>query len=104
MQNHTRKTTSSLLHSQQALLLRKHLLVFVAAQEKATQALRAINEIAMLENENNPLQRPLLGTPSVVGYADLSYTPELIHAEEVDALLTEALRAIEVSAFWASND
>jgi hypothetical protein len=98
MQNHTHKTPSTITRQAQARLLRKHLQVFVKAQAEATQALRAINEIALLENEGNPLPSSLLGSASVVGFANCPATTE----DDLNDTLENARQALDASGHWAS--
>ena len=105
----THTSPSTLTRQAQARILRKHLNAFVKAQAKATEALRAINEIALLENEGNPLTRPLLGTDSVVSFAQsVRVFKESVRVlkddKSVDDILTEARQALDASGYWASND
>jgi len=97
----THTSPSTLTRQAQARILRKHLNAFVKAQAKATEALRAINEIALLENEGNPLTRPLLGTDSVVSFSQSVRV--LKDDKSVDDILTEAQQALDASGYWASN-
>jgi hypothetical protein len=87
----------------QATQLRKHLLVFANAQAKATEALRAINAIAMCENEGNPLDSALRGTHAVIGFAEEGYTAEAISEDELDTLMSEAEQALQFSGYWSSR-
>jgi hypothetical protein len=96
--------SATLTHEAQCAILRKHLNAFVKAQAKATEALRAINEIALCENEGNPLPCALIGNSAVVGYSwrvlegGCSYTFKL----SLDDTLKNARKALETSAYWAS--
>jgi hemolysin activation/secretion protein len=94
---------STLTRQAQATLLRKHILAYVNAQAKATEALRAINEIAMLENNGNPLHSALQGTHAVIGFAEEGYTAEPISEDELDTLMSEAEQAINASGYWSSR-
>ena len=47
--------------NKQKRILRGHVLAFLKHQRKATEALRAINEIALLENEGNPFPHAIQG-------------------------------------------
>lgn len=93
------KTT--LTRQAQARILRKHLANFAIAQRKATEALRAINEIALCENDGNPLDSALQGTEAVTCFAGFHYAPA---SAKINALLTEAQQALNASSHWASND
>lgn len=47
--------------NEQKRILEGHVLAFLKHQRLATEALRAINEIALLENEGNPFPRMIQG-------------------------------------------
>jgi hypothetical protein len=59
MPNPNDQTTMTI--NEQKRILRDHVLAFLNHQRKATIALRAINEIGLLENEGNPLPRMIQG-------------------------------------------
>lgn len=94
---------STLTRQAQATLLRKHLLAYENAQKKATEALRAINQIATLGNNGNPLHSALQGTHAVIGFAEEGYTAEPISEEELDTLMSEAEQALRFSDYWSSR-
>ena len=112
----TTNSPSTLTHKAQSSILRKHLRAFVKAQAKATEALQAVNAIALCESEGNPLRRALMGTESVLSYARngekmFIYNTEKGYREipdsEVEAfniLLTHSQQTLEASGYWASND
>ena len=89
---------STLTRQAQSAILRKHLRAFVKAQAKATEALRAINEIALCENDGNPLSSALQGTGSVVGFAGCPDCYDL----SVNHTLEQARQALDASGYWAS--
>lgn len=108
MKKHT--TTNSpatLTRKAQAVVLQKHILAFIEAQMRATEALEAINAIALCESEGNPLPCALQGTTSVLGYAapmGTYFNGGLSkHAELFDDLLTRSKQALDASGYWASN-
>jgi hypothetical protein len=87
----------------QATLLRKHLLIYEESQRKATEALKAINAIAMLENEGSVLDKALRGTWSVIEFSNEGYTNEPIKEENLDRLMFEAEQALKFSGYWSSR-
>jgi len=89
---------STLTRQAQSAILRKHLNAFVKAQAKATAHLQAINEIALCENEGNPLSSALQGTHSVVGFAGCHDPMEV----GLNDTLENARQALDASGFWAS--
>jgi hypothetical protein len=96
--SHNHISPSTLTRQAQARILRKHLNAFVKAQAKATKSLRAINEIAMCENDGNPLESALLGTSTVLGFAGC---PDRFEPS-VNDTLEEARQALDASGYWAS--
>jgi len=105
----TQSSPSTLTHARQQAILRKHLNAFVKAQAKANEALQAINEIASLESEGNPLVYRLIGTEAVFNYAtpcSVLFTASALEAEaeKFNDLLTEAQQILYASGYWASND
>ena len=59
MPNPNDQTTMTI--NEQKRILRDHVLAFLEHQRKATIALRAINEIGLLENEGNPFKHAIAG-------------------------------------------
>lgn len=95
-------TTKTITRKAQARILQRHILAFVKAQMKATEALEAINAIALCENDGNPLPYALTGTGSVLSYARNGHSTEA-EIESFDFLLTRSKQAIDASGYWASN-
>lgn len=91
-------TPSTLTRQAQSAILRKHLRAFVKAQTKATEALRAVTEIAMCENDGNPLSSALQGSASVVGFAGCPQPFEV----GLNDTLEQARQALDASGYWAS--
>jgi hypothetical protein len=107
----TQSSPSTLTRKAQAIVLRQHLETFFQAQAKATEALKAINAIALCENEGNPFPCALQGTRSVIGlsvphrtYGQGISDAQFVDDDEkhLDNLLTEARQALDASGFWAS--
>lgn len=111
----TQSSPDTLTHNAQARILQRHILAFIKAQMKATEALKAINEIALGESEGNPLPCALAGTGMVLSYArngekefdfdsDKGYHQITeSEVESFDFLLTHTKQAIDASGYWASN-
>ena len=55
-------------HAQQRSLLKKHVAAFLKHQQEATNALREIAAIGLLENEGNPLVSPIAGEDMLCYY------------------------------------
>jgi hypothetical protein len=114
--SHNHISPSTLTHNAQARILQRHVLAFIKAQKKATEALEAINAIALCESDGNPLPLALTGTGLVLSYArngqkefcgesDEGYRKITEEEEElVNLLLTRATNALNASGYWASND
>jgi len=103
----TTNSPATLTRKAQAVVLQKHILAFIGAQMRATEALEQINAIALCESEGNPLPCSLQGTMSVLSYAapmGTYFNNGLSeHAELFDALLTRSKQALDASGYWASN-
>ena len=99
MPNPNDQTTMTI--NEQKRILRDHVLAFLDHQRKATIALRAINEIGLLENEGNPLPRMIQGEAMLRHYA----TPGLLafHAPfnehgEFSDVIDDIQQAININA------
>ena len=99
MPNPNDQTTMTI--NQQKQILRDHVLAFLDHQRKATAALRAINEIGLLENEGNPFPRMIQGEAMLRHYA----TPGLpaFHAPfddqgEFSDVIDDIQQAININA------
>lgn len=90
--------------NEQKRILRGHVLAFLEHQRKATEALRAINEIGLLENEGNPFESAIKGENSLRHAITLpsfrNGSPYAIFAPgEFNQVIEEAQQAIEANGY-----
>ena len=95
------KKTTTMTINEQKLILRGHVLAFLEHQRKATEALRAINEIGLMENEGNPFPRMIQGEAMLRHYASPGFVafhaPFNEHGEFSD-VISDIQQAIDMNA------
>jgi hypothetical protein len=80
--------------NEQKRILRAHVLAFLEHQRKATIALRAINEIGLLENEGNPFPRMIQGESMLRHYSENAFNDN----GEFSDVIADAQGAIDSNA------
>ena len=98
------KNTTMTINKQKRIL-RNHVLAFLKHQRKATEALRAINEIGLRENEGNPFPHDIQGEENLAHWA--TYVCELENRlipapfifGEFAFVVEEAQQAIEANGY-----
>jgi len=99
MPNTNDQTTMTI--NEQKRILRDHVLAFLEHQRKATIALRAINEIGLLENDGNPLPRSIQGESVLRHWTttnSLGLSPAFEHGEFSD-VIEDAQEAIKANGY-----
>lgn len=61
--------------TKQKRILRNHVIAFLEHQRKATEHLRAINAIGLLENDGNPLPRMIQGESMLRHWSTVTLSP-----------------------------
>jgi len=87
--------------NEQKQILRGHVLAFLEHQRKATEALRAINEIGLLENEGNPLPHAIQGEERLCLWTAIKeegFMPAFESGEFSD-VIADANQAINVNGY-----
>lgn len=87
--------------NEQKRILRGHVLAFLEHQRQATIALRAINEIGLLENEGNPLPYSIKGESMLAHWTtknSLGISPAF-ESGEFNQVIEEAQRAITINGY-----
>jgi len=98
MPNPNDQTTMTI--KQQKQVLRDHVRSFLVHQRQATIALRAINEIGLLENEGNPLPRMIQGESMLRHWTttnSMGLSPAFEHGEFSD-VIDDIQQAINMNA------
>jgi hypothetical protein len=94
--------------NEQKQILRGHVLAFLEHQRQATIALRAINEIGLLENEGNPLPHAIQGesqlrhwttTDSVVLFGGSLGISPAFESGEFSDVIADAQQAIQANGY-----
>lgn len=99
MPNPNDQTTMTIKEQKQ--ILRDHVLAFIEHQRKAIQALRAINEIGLLENDGNPLPRSIQGESMLRHWTttnSLGLSPAFEHGEFSD-VIDDIQQAININGY-----
>jgi hypothetical protein len=99
MPNPNDQTTMTI--NQQKQILRGHVLAFIEHQRKATSALRAINEIGLLENDGNPLPRMIQGEAMLRHWTtvnSLGLSPAFNEHGEFSDVIDDIQQAINANA------
>lgn len=90
---------------EQKQILRGHVLAFLEHQRQATIALRAINEIGLLENEGNPFESAIQGEDSLrclsakgIG-RNGDYSSPVFESGEFSDVIADANQAIQANGY-----
>ena len=88
---------------EQKRILRGHVLAFLEHQRMATEALRAINEIGLRENEGNPLPHAIQGEEMLRHWATYDCGLPAFHAPfisgEFRQVIEDAQQAINANGY-----
>jgi hypothetical protein len=91
--------------NEQKEILRGHVLAFLEHQRQATIALRAINEIGLLENEGNPFESAIQGEDSLRNLSakrigrNGDYSSPVFESGEFMEVIEDAKQAIEANGY-----
>ena len=88
-------------HKQQSAQLHKAIKRFIKAQRTATAALTKITEIALCENEGNPLECALQGEGQLIGYATIDSLGSPCASGEFNEAIECASLAISANGYVA---